>query len=80
METFLFISPRNAERAAEEVIARAKELGLYNRLPNGFFALIDPRVIAPRDFNNLAQIRQFPSFEITFRGSDGNIKSFRAFA
>jgi len=64
-----------AERAAEEVIARAKELGLYNQLPHGFFRTDRSASNRTTRFKNLAQIRQFPSFEITFQGSDGNIKA-----
>jgi hypothetical protein len=64
-----------AERAAEKVIARAKELGLYNKLPHGFFRTERSANSSVTRFRNLAQIRQFPSFEITFEGADGNIKA-----
>lgn len=73
--SFNLFPPEMAESAAAEVISRAKELGLYNRLPNGFFRTDRSASSRTTRFKNMAQIRQFPTFEITFQGVDGNIKA-----
>lgn len=73
--SFNLFPPEMAERAALEVTKRAKELGLYNKLPDGFFRTERSASSRVTRFKNLAQIRQFPSFEITFQGADGSIKA-----
>lgn len=73
--SFNLFPPQMAEAAAEKVVARAKELGLYTKLPDGFFRTERSASSRVTRFKNLAQIRQFPSFEITFQGADGNVKA-----
>jgi hypothetical protein len=64
-----------ADKIATELIASARQRGLYNKLPKNFFRTDRGASTQVAKFNNLKQIRQFPSFEITFEGADGNVKA-----
>lgn len=72
---FNLLAPEMAERVAQEIINRAKELGLYAGFPKGFFRTERAASLRTIKFNSLTQIRKFPNLEITFAGADGKVKA-----
>lgn len=64
-----------AEAMVLEIIARAKDLSIHHQFPSEFFRTERAASTTVMRFKNLAQIRRFPSFEITFKGIDGKIKA-----
>jgi hypothetical protein len=72
---FILVTPEMASAMAFEISSQAKELGLYDRLPKDFFRTEPASALHLSKFKSLAHLRRFPSFEITFRGDDGEIKA-----
>lgn len=59
----------------KEVMAFAKEQNVPNIFPEGFFRTERSTSTKLARFGSLIHLKQFPSFEITFYGSDGKTKA-----
>lgn len=68
---FLLLPPEMAIEVAKQVATAANGLGLSAIFPDGFFRTERSNATRLVQFFDYAQIRQFPSFDITFEGTDG---------
>lgn len=73
--SFLLLPTDMAKTLAEEVKKQANSLDLLQQFPEGFFRTERSTSTKVVHFAHLAQIRQFPSLEIDFRGADGKTKT-----
>lgn len=72
--SFLMLPSPMAIATSNDIANEARALGLLNRFPDGFFRTERFNSTKVIRFANLAQIRQFPTLEITFLGFDGKKK------
>lgn len=72
---FLQLEPKMANALAKKIQSEAESLNLSEYFPVGFFRTERANAIKTIKFQNLSQLRQFSSFEITFLGTDGQEKA-----
>lgn len=73
--SFLLLPVDMAAAVATEIKNTARSLDLLQKFPEGFFRTERATSTKIVKFQTNAQIRQFPSLEISFRGIDGEIKN-----
>lgn len=73
-KAFLLLPTNMAELLADDVKNAAKNLGILPQFPDGFFRTERASTTKTLRFVSLQQLRQFPSYEIGFTGSDGTMK------
>lgn len=73
--SFLLLPVEMASTLSNEIEHSARSLDIHKQFPEGFFRTERSNSTKVARFLNLAQIRQFPALEISFRGVDKSIKS-----
>lgn len=78
--SFLLLPVDMATALADQVKESARSLDILQQFPEGFFRTERANSTKVIRFQNLAQIRQFPPLEISFKGVDGSIKNLEVSA
>lgn len=71
---FMLLTPEMARNITDEIKWVANELELLHQFPDGYFRTERASSTKVVKFSSVAHLRQFPSFEITFLGADGQEK------